>query len=238
MTAPGWFQAPNDPPTLHRWWDGRRWTPHTQPAPAPRPKTPPAPRKVAAIPYRVAARVFDLMLFLALAWLANRLWVPRVLDSEMPNLSTFVDAALFPVGDGFELQTTVLAATALMGLMWELFWLLSEGATPGKQLLGLFVHDPASRLGRVEPIAAIKRNIHRVVNLIPFGSVIVGLLSLASLVLMAQDRERRQSVMDRFADTTVYRLPPGSPRFTPWLRVAIGLAVAFVAAGWILDRFG
>ncbi len=39
---PGWYGDPGGAPTL-RWWDGSRWTEHTQPAPEPRSAVPPQP---------------------------------------------------------------------------------------------------------------------------------------------------------------------------------------------------
>ena len=28
-TPQGWYQNPADPPAMHRWWDGQRWTEQT-----------------------------------------------------------------------------------------------------------------------------------------------------------------------------------------------------------------
>jgi len=114
---------------------------------------------------------------------------------------------------------------------------MSEGASPGKQLLGLYVVDPSSEIGRVEPFTAFKRTIHRVIEIVPFGVFALAALSAGSLILMFQDRAKRQSVMDRFAGTTVHRLPPGSPRLTPWLQVwivtAIGLFVILLVTEFL-----
>ena len=112
---------------------------------------------------------------------------------------------------------------------------MSEGATPGKQLLGLYVTDPDSLRGTVELIPAIKRNLHRALAIVPFGWILVGATSFASLVLMVNDPIGRQSLMDRVAGTTVHRLPPGSPRLTPWLQVWLVLFVGLRAAAAILN---
>ncbi len=128
--------------------------------------------------------------------------------------------------------------TVVASLIWELYWLLSEGASPGKQLLGLYVLDPTSELGRVEPVTALKRVAHRPIEIIPFGAILLGVLSAVSLFFMFQDRDQHQSVMDRLAGTTVHRLPPGSPRFTPWFRVWFILILAIFAAAFVTGFFG
>ena len=66
----------------------------------------------------------------------------------------------------------------------------------------------------------------------------VGILSAVSLFFMFEDRDDRKSVMDRVAGTTVHRLPPGSPRFTPWLRVWITIMVLILAAAFVTAFLG
>lgn len=227
MNEPGWYQAPMDPVGTQRWFDGYNWTTQVQAAPAE-----PAPRPLAAIPLRALARAIDFVLAMLLASAAHRLWTPRVLDDDaVSNDGLLRVDEIFPT----EFTPTVLLATVVVFVLWELYWLLSEGATPGKQLVGLYVSDPNSLRGTVEFVPAVKRNLHRAIAIVPFGWVAVAISSVVSLVLMFDDRSHRRSLMDRFAGTTVHRLPPGSPRFTPWLRVWGTLFVALRLAAWLLN---
>lgn len=228
MTAPGWYPAPNDPSGTRRWWDGRGWTAQTQTI------APPAPplRPVASLIERVIARAIDFVLIMILASAAHRVWAPRILEAD-----DFDTEGLFRLSEILpnNAAPTVLLATVIIAVVWELYWLLAEGATPGKQLLGLYVSDPSSVRGTVELMPGLKRNLHRWVAVIPFGWLAVAATSVGSLVLMFDDRVGRQSLMDRFANTTVHRLPSGSPRFTPWLRVWLTLVIALRGLAWIIN---
>lgn len=228
MTAPGWYQAPNDPNGTRRWWDGRGWTQRTQPVAPPAPRL----RPVASLIERVIARTIDFVLIMILASAAHRVWAPRVLEADEYDTSgVFRLNEILPNNAA----ATVMLATVAIAVLWELYWLLAEGATPGKQLLGLYISDPSSARGTVELLPAIKRNLHRAIAIIPFGWLAVAATSVASLVLMFDDRIGRQSLMDRFANTTVHRLPPGSPRFTPWLRVWLTIVVALRGLAWLIN---
>ncbi len=238
MTA-GWYQSPMDPVGTRRWWDGFRWTDQVQ-SPEAAPPPPPRPRPLASIPHRVAARIADGAIFGIALTMLHQTWIPVVYDEA--TLDTYrneTGSLAFPSalleGDN---AGTVLLVSVVLAVLWELYWLLSEGASPGKQLMGLYVLDPTSELGRVEPVTALKRVTHRPVEIIPFGAVILGALSAVSLFFMFQDRDRRQSVMDRFAGTTVHRLPPGSPRFTPWFRIWFSLILAILAVAFVTAFFG
>lgn len=227
MTSPGWYQAPMDPGGVRRWWDGVSWTARVQSFEAPTP-----PRAAAPIPLRVAARAIDFVLAMALASAAHRVWAPRVLEEGNYHTDGLLRVdEIFPT----DLGAASLLAVVAVFVLWELYWLLSEGATPGKQLLGLYVSDPDSLRGTVELIPAVKRNLHRTLGVIPYGWVLIGLTSVASLTLMVNDRVGRQSLMDRLAGTTVHRLPPGSPRLTPWLPVWFGLFIGLRFAASLLN---
>ena len=238
MTA-GWYQSPMDPTGTRRWWDGAQWTNQVQ-SPVQAPPTPPRPRQLASIPHRIAARVADSIIFgIALTFL-HQAWIPVVYDeATLAEYTTEWGSLTFPsvLLEG-DIAGTALLVSVVVGVLWELYWLLSEGASPGKQLLGLYVLDPTSELGRVEPVTALKRVVHRPVEIIPFGAIILGALSAVSLFFMFQDRDQHQSVMDRVAGTTVRRLPPGSPRFTPWFRVWICLILLIFAAAVVTEFLG
>ena len=238
MTA-GWYQSPMDPAGTRRWWDGARWTDQVQ-APQTAPPTPPRPRPIASIPHRIAARLADGAIFGIVLTFLHQTWIPVVYDEvTLDAYSTESGSLAFPsvLLDG-DIAGTVLLVSVVLGLLWELYWLLSEGASPGKQLLGLYVLDPTSELGRVEPVTALKRVAHRPIEIIPFGALILSALSAVSLFFMFQDRDQHQSVMDRFAGTTVHRLPPGSPRFTPWFRIWFSLIVLILAAAFVTAFIG
>lgn len=242
-----------DPEGVHRWWDGWNWTTQTQastaqPAVAAQAQTrapnaavstrsrPPSGnrkgRPLASIPLRAAARTIDFVLAMLLATSAHRLWAPLLLGEDAkPTKGLLSEADLVPE----DLAPTALLATVIIFVVWELYWLLAEGATPGKQLMGLYVSDPTSQRGTVEAVPAIKRNLHRAIAVVPFGWLIVAATSLASLVLMQSDTARRQSLMDRVAGTTVHRLAPGSPRWTPWLRVWVRLFVVLRVGDWLYN---
>jgi len=180
-------------------------------------------RPAAPIAHRVAARITDWVIVALVAHSFNIVWAPTVLEIDQPGVFE-------PIRD---YDATLALMTVVVIMLWEILWLLAEGATPGKQLFGLYVLDPTSHRGTVEPEAAVRRNVHRLLLILPFGWIAVALSSGASLVLMQDDETHRPSLMDRIARTTVHRLPPRSPRWTPWLGVFLvvligGRAVAFV----------
>lgn len=235
MTAPGWYHAPMDPPGTARYWDGYGWTIQLQgatPAPARSDDT-----TLAPIWARIGARAVDFVLAFVVAGSLARAAVPRGLMSE------FEDGSLVGFRDLASSETIMYAGvlSALVFFVWEFLWLVTEGATPGKQLFGLYVVDPASDRGSVSPMVALKRSAHRVLYLIPTVSWVTAIIgSATSLVMMASDGSRHQSLMDRFANTTVRRLPPGSPRWSPWFRVwvltVVGLRLAALAMNWDFYR--
>jgi len=189
---------------------------------------------IAPLHLRVIARAVDYVLAGFIASACARGVLPLLLSPEEFVAEGIFDVrALLDALDSPLFWAISIAATTV----WEVAWLLYEGATPGKQLCGLFVHDPGSPIGTVRVWPAVKRNVHRLVLIVPFGFVGVGALTFASLVLMVNDAPRRQSVMDRFAHTTVHRLKGSSPRFSPWVAVflvslfAIRL-VALVVVWW------
>lgn len=186
---------------------------------------------IAPLYLRIAARCVDFVLAGLLASAAARIILPRVLSAE-----DFVTDGLFDFGALLDVLDSpiFLASSIAITSFWEIAWLLYEGATPGKQLFGLFVHDAKSPIGTVRLSSAVRRNVHRLIDVVPFGAIANVALSLVSLVLMTNDVERRQSVMDRAAKTTVHRLKGTNPRFSPWLSVFLvcylGLRlIAFVA---------
>jgi len=156
MTA-GWYQSPMDPTGTRRWWDGAQWTNQVQ-SPVQAPPTPPRPRQLASIPHRIAARVADSIIFgIALTFL-HQTWIPVVYDeATLAEYTTEWGSLTFPsvLLEG-DIAGTALLVSVVVGVLWELYWLLSEGASPGKQLLGLYVLDPTSEsAARKPPLHAV-----------------------------------------------------------------------------------
>ena len=88
----------------------------------------PTARPVASIPHRVAARIVDWAVVALVVHSFNIVWVPTVLEIERPGVFD-------PIR---EYDATLALMTVVVIMLWEILWLLAEGATPGKQLLGLY----------------------------------------------------------------------------------------------------
>ncbi len=230
MSAPGWYPAPSDPVGTVRWWDGTRWTQHLAASTsAPASQKAPVRHEVAGVGLRIAARIADSAIAVAVVTSINKLVAVPGIPGDLGDLR-FDDLS---DGDIF-LAATIF--TSLAFFVWEFLWLITEGATPGKQLLGLYVRDLDGARETVSPVPAIKRNAQRLIYAVPWLGItaMIG-VSAVSIVLMQRKAETRPSVMDLFAKTSVRRLPAGSPRFTPWLQVTIGLIVATRGLAYLLD---
>lgn len=181
-------------------------------------------RQVASPLYRVAARVADWIIVGGIAAALNLLWAPGVLD-----IDEVTAASLSPFA-----HPLLMVAFAITYTVWEFIWLLTEGATPGKQLFGLYVLDPKSRRGLVEATTAFKRLALRVLFVLPYGWLLVLAGSALSMALMADDRAGRRTMMDRVATTTVRRLPRGTQRFAQWFWIWVTIQIVCAIVYWIL----
>lgn len=211
----GWYHAQGDPPGTSRYWDGSYWIGEPQAVThdimgAPIAGAPIAPYAsyAAADPYtgvgeRMAGRVIDVII----------LWIPVTVLSIGQTMGSGI------VGFG------VALFAAILPFIWDLLWVKLAGGTPGKLLMGarVFVEQTGERADWYH--AAMRAANRILVGVMgvgtyvlagnPFegagdvggigsgiGSVIAGLIGLASLVMLSTD-EKRRTVMDRMAGTVV-----------------------------------
>jgi uncharacterized RDD family membrane protein YckC len=122
--------------------------------------------------------------------------------TTMPDQSALNEQLL-----GYVLPLTL--TTVVIGLLYETFFLVRSGATPGKKVLGITVRR-VHRAGPLTVADALKRqSIQQGCNLLS----LVPLVSLVTLVLQPLDNlwllwdARRQALHDKVADTLVVRVP-------------------------------
>jgi uncharacterized RDD family membrane protein YckC len=185
----GWYHAEGDPPGTTRYWDGTAWQGGPQAAPvasgggAPMGGMGGSDQMLASPGLRMAGRVID-----------------AVLTGIVGSL---LGAVSFDFDDLPSYRS--IAAFAIFVLAYDALTTHFLGGTPGKLVLGMRVAEAES--GMIPPTlpVASKRAAHRLLNLVPgVGSIIVGLIGLASLVMLFTDG-RNQTVMDKFAGTVVVK---------------------------------
>src|SRR6202165_1802719 len=128
------------------------------------------------------------------------------------------------VGSGgftsFTTQTTV--DWPWLALLWVTYYAVLEGlfgATVGKRLAGVRVTDLEGR--RIGPQAAIVRNLARLLDVLPFGYLLGGILTLATRQHQRLGDRLAGTIVVPFAEVTSPPLPPGVRR-----RRVIGVAAA------------
>lgn len=128
---------------------------------------------------------------------------------------------------------------------WEWAWVSQRGATPGKQLAGLYVvtNDPSNPNDPLpSPQLAARRFAYRALFGIPIlGFLIWSLEAFVSLWYMREDTEKHRSLPDRLAGTrvvgSVYQpqittMPSG--RAPVWILLAVVTFIVLAAANWRL----
>jgi len=165
-----------------------------------------------ALPRRVLALIADTIVISLLDAIVNGTFgITRVTS----GIATTMGSGGFT---SFTTQTTV--DWVWLALLWVTYYAVLEGlfgATVGKRFAGLRVTDLEGR--RIGPQAAFVRNLARLLDVLPFGYLLGGILTLAT--------KRHQRLGDLLAGTTVVSvasvtyppLPPGVRR-----RRAIGVA--------------
>lgn len=194
---PGWYHAHGDPSGTQRYWDGTAWV--GVPRPGPESAGEAAVNVALPIP-RIAARVIDLILWLAIRAGAAA-FIGYVAGNETAD--TWLDRALVPV-----LGVILIA-------VYEISMVARSGATVGKMAMGLKVVstdgtavDLSTSMMRVFPLLMVG-----LVEGFLFGwtwwLTVLGLLAFVvfigySFVMLFTDPLRR-APWDRLADTVVAR---------------------------------
>lgn len=226
--GPGWYHFPGDASDTVRYWNGLGWSPPHQVGANREPWRIGEP---APLVHRVVARIIDLGLA-NLIGLTVSLFVRYRIDIRDTDWTA-----------NFAYQS-VAAIVAVF--VWETFWHAIDGATPGKQVMKLWVvrdRDPERPLGAW----AVLRNLHRVLYVVPLLLVAEPAASWAvaagvafafgalSLGLAVFDTDRHRTPADWFAGTSVRRAPQSSLRFSGWVGRALAIIVPALIIGgvWI-----
>src|SRR6476646_10010056 len=228
--APGWYPDPQVPQQM-RWWDGQAWTSDvyerveppggflgegsatTATVTAPVQQRTVAPTTEDGVPLatwgrRAVARLIDIAITTPIGLVLAYPWV-------QPLVQRIADEAQRPAGTTptnpfavYDAQTlrdlaVVTLITLLVGLVYEMVFLLTRAATPGKLLLGLRVRRWAAG-ERLTPSVVARRWIgYQGLAQVPsVGSV----YSLVDVLWPLWD-PRRQAVHDKIAGTCVVAAP-------------------------------
>ncbi len=181
---PGWYPAKGDPPGTQRYWNGTTWEGGPRPVPgvAVGDVLP-----LADLPRRLAARLIDLAIWVALILVIDRILV----------LLSF---------DGLGPLSTLVGGLAVAG--YEAIMVGRDGATFGKRAIGLAVVDEdgtptdlAGGLRRAALLVALT-----LLGVVPFlwvlSWVAVPLLALAGILAIYAD-DRQQTPWDKIGRTLV-----------------------------------
>jgi len=188
---PGWYPAECDPPGTIRYWDGGQWvggpvTPPDPPAAAPVvPSVSPADLRLASPWARIGARLIDGLI----------VFVPTIIVLARTG---YLDAPAEASGQA--LVAVLLIGTA--GVLYEVGFIATRGATPGKMVAGVAVVRPPS-LEAPGWGVAVRRWAINLVAAIPVAGQFVSLgVIVVCLVMLFADRQRR-TLWDRIAGTRV-----------------------------------
>ncbi|HEX7096580.1 MAG TPA: RDD family protein [Acidimicrobiales bacterium] len=192
---PGWYHAEGDPPGTQRFWDGRQWVGGPVPVQPPpgyrygsRDVLPEIGRPLAEPWQRIVARLIDSLIVAMVAVVAVALLDPDLFGDTTNDLDE-VNASLFTV--------------TLLAVAWEVAWVALKGGTPGKLAMGIAV---TTQRGELPPGwgPAFLRSVLDVFTLLGVLVYVIGLLEIASLVLLFAD-ERHRTIPDRIAGTYVVK---------------------------------
>lgn len=99
----------------------------------------------------------------------------------------------------------LILITAILAFVWDMLFINKLGGTPGKLILGIRVADADTGLTPPDMQTAAKRSANRLLGVLStIGSLIGGLIGLASLVMLFTD-DRNQTVMDKIGNTVVIK---------------------------------
>lgn len=198
MQPAGWYYAQGDPPGTQRYWDGTQWQGGPQPVPG----------SVAAAPNtanlgspgnRILARIIDGIIWIIIGTIIGAIFGTATFTLNPDEVDT----------PGF--LTTLLSALVGTALVagYEIFFVGTRGATPGKMALGL-------KVVRVDGSAADTRDATMRMAIYIVTGVLAGLgaalalltglvqivVGIVSLVFLFTD-PIRQTVWDKVAKTKV-----------------------------------
>lgn len=238
---PGWYPDPADEQT-QRYWDGEQWqgaslprsaTPPAGPLPEPAPvAAPPAAvstettarptatyiARLAPLHYRLAARIIDFAILIALNIVVNGWFVYQYLTEIFPVVKeatrryeatgSFGEIA---IPDRAQRLTLVITAIALLlWLAYEVPALRNTGQTLGKRLLRISVVD-LSTAGTPRFGPAFRRWAVLALPLV-FPPVCAAPLIMLNSAWCLWDRPARQCIHDKFARTIVIRADDPAPQ--------------------------
>lgn len=222
QTPAGWYPDQQQP--VLRYWDGSRWTEHTNPFPGGEAQggyaaqssydtrsTTPDGERLAGWWVRVVAAVIDGLVVLviatplALPWWRN---VFGVYGDYFDEIATTGSSSL----NTFDLQTQIAGSLAVIGLIaaainfaYVVGFLLWKQATPGKLALGLRVRRREAPHGLPLPVV-LKRWVvqagPQALGVVPFIGSLASLFGLLDGLWPLWD-SRRQAIHDKWADTNV-----------------------------------
>lgn len=107
------------------------------------------------------------------------------------------------------LLTPLLFVSLAVGLVYQTFFLVRSGATPGKMILGITVRR-VERAGPLTLVEALKRQALQIacslVGLVPLLGLVGSIVSVLDPAWLLWD-QRRQALHDKIADTVVVTAP-------------------------------
>lgn len=212
QTPPGWYHGQGDPPGTKRWWDGNEWTGEPQllgdvtttnagsgtPAPVGR---------------RVVAKLIDwaviLLTFIPLiAVVIGRLDFDALPDAESDEFQSAFEDQLTAVLDGSAGSLVLPMLIIAIGLLWEIVWVGAAGTTLGKKIMGLRIQNVKTGDSPPGWLAAVLRNLLRILlaqPLIPVIGFAFTVIALPISLIMLFVHPRKQTVLDLIASTEVVR---------------------------------
>lgn len=161
---------------------------------------------------RAVARILDgiitgiLTTIFAWPWV-NELtaWYTDVIDQAIESGTQPDTMALSTQLMEYALPITIVGF--VVGIVYETFFLVRSGATPGKMALGISVRRTAQP-GRLDVTTAVKRQLIQIVASLTSSiaglSTLTGLISFVDYLWPLWDR-KRQALHDKIADTQVVR---------------------------------
>lgn len=168
---------------------------------------------------RLVARIIDALVVGILVAVVGFPWLNGILNTMTDFMADVIREA--ESGSAAQLDQTAFQeqlmqyvlpltlVTVAVGVVYETFFLVRSGATPGKKVLGISVRR-VNRPGPLTVVEALKRQVIQqgcnLLSLVPVGSIIALFLQPLDVLWLLWD-PRRQALHDKVADTLVVRVP-------------------------------